>query len=110
MLNRIFSIFLLITMSLNIVLPMIERICNGNLYEILSLKTDDTDENGKNKEGKEGKETNEKEEKIEFLKNNILFIKSSVSTCYIKSQPFSSYNKLFISEKFVITPEQPPEV
>jgi hypothetical protein len=110
MLNRIFSIFLLITMSLNIVLPMVERICNGNLYEILCFETDDADEKGKSKEGKESKETKEKEEKNLYSKYNTFHIKSCISTLYTDNHTLFSFNKFFISEKFVFTPEQPPEV
>jgi hypothetical protein len=96
-------------MSINIVLPMIERVCVGNLYELLSFETDDADEKGKSKEGKEGKETKEKEEKNLYPKNNTLHLKSCISVFYSDSQAFFSYNKLFISEKFVFTPKQPPE-
>jgi hypothetical protein len=110
MLKRFFSIFLLITMSINIFLPMIERVCDGNLYELLCFETDDSDEKGKSKESKEGKETKEKEEKNLYSKNNTLHIKSCLSIFYNDNQAFFSYNKLFASEKFVTTPKQPPKV
>jgi hypothetical protein len=89
---------------------MIEMICSGDLYELVSFEADDADEKEKNKEGKEGKETKEKEEKSEYSKNSTLYSKSELAIFYIESHTLFSFNKFFISEKFVFTPEQPPEV
>lgn len=99
--KRIFSLFFLVIMTLNVAIPFVEQL-RGDLYEIAKVITDDESRDGKEKETEKGKES------LVFL--NYSAIKFAVPSLEKFKKSLFPTNDHPISEPYTSLPELPPEV
>ncbi|MCC6279389.1 MAG: hypothetical protein IT262_02220 [Saprospiraceae bacterium] len=98
-----FSYFFLVIMTLNLAIPLVERLQGRYMYELTETSSDDADEKGKTEKEKE-----KEKESISYSCDHALHLKAYTLDRFNKSL-FPS-NDLPVSELFASLPELPPEV
>lgn len=100
-----FAYFFLAIMTLNLTLPLVERLQGKNAYELTKFGSDDADEEGNSEKEKE----KEKEkESISYSCDHSFHLDAHILEKF-KKTPFPA-NDLPVSELFASLPELPPEV
>ena len=99
-----FSIFFLIIMTLNVAIPLVERLHLKGMYKLSEVGMDDTDEEGKK----------EKEKEVEKEKDSISFatltsVKSEAFYLELFRKSLFSTNDRLISDPYTSLPERPPQ-
>lgn len=96
-----FSCFFLVIMTLNVALPLVERLHGRDMYEWTEASSDDTDEESKSEKEKE-------KESISSSCYHDVNLDASVLKKFKKS--LFSTDDLPLSELFASLPELPPEL
>jgi hypothetical protein len=97
-----FSIFFLVVMTLNVTLPLVERLWGKDMYELAVVGTDDTDE-----ENKKEKETEKLKEVFSFFSHASIKLDAFYLELFRKS--LFAKNEFPKSELYAFLPEQPPQ-
>ncbi len=101
----VLSYFFLVIMTLNLAIPLVERLHGRDMYELTEVGSDDTDEKGKTENEKE----KEKEkESISFSYDHLIHLDAHILEKFKKS--LFPKNDIPVSELFAFLPELPPEV
>lgn len=97
------SIFFLVTMTLNVMIPLVEQLRKGDMYEYSEWSKGDADEKSKKeKESEKGKDT------LSFS----AFDAINLNAFYLELFRKSSFDKndCPVSERYAALPERPPRV
>lgn len=105
--KNIFTFFFLLIITLNVTLPLVERLQTGDLYELAKVGSDNADEEGNPEKDKE-KEKEKEKESLAFsdhaaLNRDVLNLKKFKKSLFAK-------NDFPVSELYASLPERPPEV
>ncbi len=93
-----FSIFFLIIMTLNVAIPLVERLHLKGMYELSEVGMDDTDEEGKKEKEKDS---------ISFA--TLTSVKSEAFYLELFRKSLFSTNDRLISDPYTSLPERPPQ-
>lgn len=101
--RQFFAFFLLITMTLNVTLPFVERLVGGALCELVKAsQSDDSDEESK-------KEKEQEKETLSFPNGHQTGIFGAFNL-YLTGKSTFAASSIPVSELFASLPEQPPKV
>jgi hypothetical protein len=101
--KQLFALFFLVTMTLNVAIPFVERLHAGAQYELSEIEADDTDE-----ESKKGQEK-EKEKDAESHRGDAFRYLLNKTNGRHRGV-FIISNEFPLSELHTFQPELPPEV